>query len=166
MAVTRREAFLAGAAAAVAAGIGGGVSAAQKIVAKGRLKQSVSRWCYGKIPMPEFCTAVADMGLTAIDLLEEPDWAIVRDHGLVCSMRYAGGGSIRDGLNVKANHDAIVKNFEAKIPKAARARRHAGGQLAGSGDRGRRDRIPGLPGARVRADARSTGVAERSGGAL
>jgi hydroxypyruvate isomerase len=59
------------------------------------------------------------MGLTAIDLLEEPDWAIVRDHGLICSMAYAGGGSIRDGLNVKANHDAIVKNFEEKIPKAA-----------------------------------------------
>ena len=34
-------------------------------------------------------------------------------------MAYAGGGSIRDGLNVKANHDAIVKNFEEKIPKAA-----------------------------------------------
>ena len=121
MAITRREALIGGAAAMVAAGLGSGgqASAAQKAVTKGRLKQSVSRWCYGKIPMPEFCKAVADMGLTAIDLLEEPDWAIVRDHGLICSMAYAGGGSIRDGLNVKANHDAIVKNFEEKIPKAA-----------------------------------------------
>jgi hydroxypyruvate isomerase len=34
-------------------------------------------------------------------------------------MAYAGGGSIRDGLNVRANHDAIVRNFEEKIPKAA-----------------------------------------------
>ena len=88
-------------------------------VTKGRLKQSVSRWCYGKIPMPEFCRAVKEMGLTAIDLLEEPEWAVVRDHGLVCSMAYAGGGSIANGLNVRANHDAIVKNFEEKIPKAA-----------------------------------------------
>jgi hydroxypyruvate isomerase len=121
MAMTRRGALIGGAAAMVAAGLGprGQVSAAQKAVTKGRLKQSVSRWCYGKIPMPEFCKAVADMGLTAIDLLEEPDWAIVRDHGLICSMAYAGGGSIRDGLNVKANHDAIVRNFEQKIPKAA-----------------------------------------------
>jgi hydroxypyruvate isomerase len=69
--------------------------------------------------MPEFCQAVAAMGLTAIDLLEEPDWAIVRDHGLICSMAYAGGGTIKDGLNVKANHDAIVRNFEQKIPRAA-----------------------------------------------
>jgi hydroxypyruvate isomerase len=119
--ITRREALIGGAAAMAAAGLSSRAegSAAQKAVTKGRLKQSVSRWCYGKIPMPEFCKACADMGLTAIDLLEEPDWAIVRDHGLICSMGYAGGGSIRDGLNVKANHDAIVKNFEQKIPKAA-----------------------------------------------
>ena len=119
---TRREALIGGVAglAAVTARrlfgqIGGGPA-----VTKGRLKQSVSRWCYAKIPMPEFCRAVKGMGLTAIDLLEEADWAVVRDHGLLCSMGYAGGGSIRDGLNVRANHDAIVKNFEDKIPRAAR----------------------------------------------
>jgi len=95
---------------------------AQSLVKKGRLKQSVSRWPYAKIPMPEFCRACAEMGLTAIDLLEEPEWAIARDHGLVCSMAYAGGGSIRDGLNVKANHDAIVRNFEQTIPRAAAAK--------------------------------------------
>jgi len=90
------------------------------VVKNGRLKQSVSRWCYGRIPMPEFCEAVKGMGLTAIDLLEEPEWQIVADHGLVCSMAYAGGGSIRDGLNYKKNHDAIVKGFEDKIPRAAK----------------------------------------------
>jgi hydroxypyruvate isomerase len=86
----------------------------------GRLKQSVSRWCYGRIPMPEFCEAVKGMGLTAIDLLEEPEWQVVADRGLVCSMAYAGGGSIRDGLNHTRNHDAIVKGFEEKIPRAAK----------------------------------------------
>ena len=92
---------------------------AASVIKNGRLKQSVSRWPYNKIPLPDFCRAVADMGLTAIDLLEEPEWAIAREHGLICSMGYAGGGSIRDGLNVKANHDAIVKNFEQTIPRAA-----------------------------------------------
>jgi hydroxypyruvate isomerase len=118
--VTRREALLAAAAAASFPLVPGTAQAPQgPAVTKGRLKQSVSRWCYAKIPMPEFCRAVKDMGLTAIDLLEEPEWAIVHDHGLVCSMAYAGGGSIREGLNVRANHDAIVRNFEEKIPKAA-----------------------------------------------
>jgi hydroxypyruvate isomerase len=118
--VTRRQAIQTGAAAAAAA-LSSRTAAAQsdRIVTRGRLKQSVSRWCYNKIPMPEFCKAVAAMGLTAIDLLEEPDWSVVRDHGLICSMAYAGGGTIPDGLNVRANHDAIVKNFEQKVPRAA-----------------------------------------------
>ena len=96
--------------------------AADRVVTNGRLKQSVSRWCYNAIPMPDFCRAVADMGLTAIDLLEEPDWAVARQFGLTCSMGYAGGGSIPDGLNVKANHDAIVRNFTQTIPRAAAAK--------------------------------------------
>jgi hydroxypyruvate isomerase len=119
--LTRREAIgtIAAAAALPLTGVQGTPAPQGAAVTRGRLKQSVSRWCYGKIPMPEFCRAVKEMGLTAIDLLEEVDWPVVRDHGLICSMAYAGGGSIRDGLNVRANHDAIVKNFEEKIPKAA-----------------------------------------------
>src|SRR5690242_9833289 len=90
-----------------------------RAVTRGRLRQSVSRWCYRKIEMPEFCRAVAAMGLTAIDLLEPAEWPIVRDHGLTCSMGYGGGGSIRDGLNNRANHDAIVNNLIDAMPKAA-----------------------------------------------
>jgi hydroxypyruvate isomerase len=119
MHTTRRELLigLAGVAALPAAR-----RAADRVVKNGRLKQSVSRWCYNAIPMPDFCRAVADMGLTAIDLLEEPDWAVARQFGLTCSMGYAGGGSIPDGLNVKANHDAIVRNFTQTIPRAAAAK--------------------------------------------
>jgi hydroxypyruvate isomerase len=91
---------------------------AQRIVRNGRLKQSVTRWTYRSIPLPDLCRAAAGMGLTAIDLLEEPDWPVVRQFGLVCSMGYAGGGSIADGLNVRANHDAIVSNFARLIPRA------------------------------------------------
>src|SRR5436853_454306 len=78
---------------------------AARAVRKGRLKQSVSRWCYKQIPDRDFYRAVADMGLTAVDLLPEDQWPIVREYGLVCSMGYGGGGSIPDGLNAPANHD-------------------------------------------------------------
>ena len=122
MGISRRQALVAGA-ATVGAGLGArlqGQGGAQgRAVTKGRLKQSLCRWCYAKIALPDLCKAVAAMGLTAIDLLGEADWAVIRDHGLICSMGSAGGGSIANGLNVKANHDAIVKNFEQKIPKAA-----------------------------------------------
>src|SRR5688572_24005365 len=89
-----------------------------RAVTRARLKQSVSRWCYQKIALPDLSRAVAAMGVPAIDLLEEADWAAVREHGLICSMGYGGGGSIRDGLNNPANHDRIVTNLIAAMPKA------------------------------------------------
>ncbi|HUC76980.1 MAG TPA: TIM barrel protein [Vicinamibacterales bacterium] len=116
MRTTRRELFR-GLTAATAWNV-----LAERVVKNGRLRQSVSRWPYQKIALPEFCRACADIGLAAIDLLEEPDWDLVRQYGLICSMGYAGGGSIADGLNVKANHDKIVENFERMIPRAARAK--------------------------------------------
>jgi hydroxypyruvate isomerase len=89
-----------------------------RIVTRGRLSQSVSRWCYRKIDLPDLCKAVAAMGVPAIDLLDPPDWPVVRDHGLVCSMGYGGGGTIRDGLNNPGNHDRIVNNLIETMPKA------------------------------------------------
>jgi hydroxypyruvate isomerase len=110
---TRRE-LLAAAAVFAAAPL------TDRVVKNGRLKQSVCRWCYRSIPTADFCRAVADIGLTAVDLLEEAEWSVAREHGLVCSMGYAGGGSIPNGLNVKANHETIAKNFERTIPLAAK----------------------------------------------
>jgi len=114
---TRRQALVATAAIAAAPLA---TSAAERVVRKGRLKQSVSRWCYKAIPPREFYKAVAEMGLPAVDLLEEDQWPVVREYGLVCSMGYGGGGTIQDGLNVKANHDAIVSGLTTALPKAAR----------------------------------------------
>jgi hydroxypyruvate isomerase len=118
MRITRRHA-LAGAAAIVAAPASAVTSSIQTPARKGRLKQSVCRWCYAKIPLPEFCKAVAEMGLTAVDLLTESEWPVARDHGLICSMGSGFGGSIADGLNVKANHEKIIAGLERGIPLAA-----------------------------------------------
>jgi hydroxypyruvate isomerase len=98
----------------------GEVASPTRVVTKRRLKQSVSRWCYEQIPPREFYRAVADMGLAAVDLLEEPEWSVVREFGLVCSMGYGGGGSISDGLNDPANHAAIVAGLTASLPRAAK----------------------------------------------
>jgi len=86
-----------------------------------RLKQSVSRWPYKAIPLPEFCRACKGMGLSAIDLLAPEDWPVVRDCGLVCSMGYA---AIRDdfiprGFNDPSNHDFLVGELERRLPLAA-----------------------------------------------
>ena len=101
-------------------GQGASVPKTGAVVKSGRLRQSVSRWCFNKIPLPEFAKAVKEIGLPAIDLLKEDEWAVAADQGLVCSMGYGGGGTIPDGLNNKANHDAIVKGLEETLPRAAK----------------------------------------------
>jgi hydroxypyruvate isomerase len=90
-----------------------------RAVAKGRLRQSVCRWCYPKIELQEFFKAVAGMGLTAVDLLTEKEWPIARDYGLICSMGSGAGGSIADGLNVRANHEKILAGLTRALPVAA-----------------------------------------------
>ena len=88
---------------------------------KGRLKQSVCRWCYGKIPLPEFFKAVVDIGLPAVDLLSVDDWTMAkRDFGLVCSMGQAPGNSIPDGLNDPKHHATIIAGLAKTLPLAAR----------------------------------------------
>src|SRR5262249_41310471 len=123
--MSRREALVSAGAVAIGSlllpNAGSSAQRTGRVVKKGNLKQSVSRWCYQKILLPDFCRAVAEMGLTAIDLLKEDEWDVVREYGLICSMGYGGGGTIPDGMNVKANHDAIVKNFEKSIPHASKA---------------------------------------------
>ena len=124
--ISRRHA-IAGAAAMVAGAVHSGAasmsSAAQHTApSTGRLRQSVCRWPFAKVPLPEFLQAVADMGLTAVDLLSEKEWPIARGYGLTCSMGSGAGGTISDGLNVKANHDKIITSLERAIPLAAAAK--------------------------------------------
>ncbi len=87
---------------------------------RGRLKQSASRWCYGKIPLDELCKAAAAMTLSGIDLLDEKDWTVPKRHGLVCSMAN-GFGTIPDGFNRPDLHDKLVAAGSVMIPRAAAA---------------------------------------------
>ena len=91
----------------------------------GRLKQSVCRWPYGRIPLPDLCRAAAAMGLAGIDLLYRDDWERVREFGLVCSMGYPPPADRRDfiatGFNDPANHPMLLRELEGALPAAARA---------------------------------------------
>jgi hydroxypyruvate isomerase len=124
--LSRREVLRAsaGALAALAAvGALGAASGAQRRAPAGRLRQSVSRWPYSSIPLPDFCRAAAAMGIRAIDLLQPEDWPVVRDCGLVCSMGYPTKRRdfIETGFNDAANHAMLLRELEQTIPLAARA---------------------------------------------
>jgi hydroxypyruvate isomerase len=97
----------------------------KRAVKSGKLRQSLCRWCYGKIPFPDLLKSAKEMGLPAIDLLPHTDWSKVQDAGLVCSMGYPGLGErrkdfIADGFNNPKSHDLLVRELEEVIPLAAK----------------------------------------------
>ena len=118
--LTRRDLIARGSLGALGVFAWGAPADAQRAVRNGRLKQSVSRWPYKNIAFRDFCRAVSDMGLTAIDLLNAEDWPVAREYGLTSSMGYAGGGTIENGLNDPAQHDTIVTGLTTNIPLAAK----------------------------------------------
>jgi len=89
----------------------------ERSVKKGRINQSVSRWCYGKLSLDELCIAVKKLGLKAIDLLEPNDFPTVKKHGLVCSM--VSTHSLTNGINKKENHEQCLARIRTAIDAAA-----------------------------------------------
>ena len=128
---------------------------------KGRIKQSVCRWCYQQIPLDELCAKAAQMGLKAIDLLSPEEFEVPRRYALVCSMGYAGGGEIGNALNRLENHAAIEESFRKYIPLAAKAGvpnviTFSGTRKGMSDDEGAKNTIAGLN--RVKKIAEDHGV--------
>jgi len=93
---------------------------AETVVRKGRIHQSVSRWCYKEIPLDDLCAYSAKIGLKGVDLLEVKEWEVPHKYGLICTMGYAGGGTIPEALNRVENHAAIEAAFRQNIPVAAK----------------------------------------------
>ncbi len=82
---------------------------------KGRLKQSVCRWCYGKIALDDLCKAAAGIGLKSVELLDEKEWSTPARHGLVCAVAN-GPTSIVRGWNRVEHHDEFVRESERLLP--------------------------------------------------
>jgi hydroxypyruvate isomerase len=128
---------------------------------KNRIHQSVSRWCYKDIPLDQLCQASAQMGLKGVDLLEINEWDVPRRYGFICTMGYAGGGTIPDALNRTENHDAIEAAFRKNIPIAAKAGvpnviTFSGNRRGMSDDEGARNCVIGLN--RLKKIAEDNGV--------
>ena len=121
--VTRRSLLMSSATGIAAMGVSFASSDADAPlpVRKGRIHQSVSRWCYRQIPLDQLCDYSAKIGLKGVDLLQPEEWEVPRRYGLICTMGYAGGGEIASALNRAENHASIEQAFRINIPKAAKA---------------------------------------------
>jgi hydroxypyruvate isomerase len=85
----------------------------------GRIRQSVSRWCFGGIPLPEFCKACVDMGLVGIDLVGPADFALLKEFGLLgtCTPSH----SLTKGLNRRENHALCLQQIRDAVEATAAA---------------------------------------------
>lgn len=119
-----RRSILAG-----AAGVAGGLAMtplglaaeASPAKGKGRIRQSISKWCYnGKLEYDDLCRHAVRIGYVAIDLIGPGDWATAKKHGLVASM-CPGSGSIPHGWNRRENHAAHAEEMRKNLDLAAEA---------------------------------------------
>jgi hydroxypyruvate isomerase len=88
---------------------------------KGRINHSVCKWCYGKIPLDDFCKSIKEMGITSVDLTGPAEWPTLKKYGLTCAMAQGAGKGINDGFNDPKLHDELVASYEAIFPKMKEA---------------------------------------------
>jgi hydroxypyruvate isomerase len=93
------------------------VLAGETVKSKGHIKQSVCRWCYGKIPLKDLAAAVKKMGYQSVELLFPDEYKEIKPLGLTCAMIRCA--SIADGLNRKENHEKIEQELRKHIDFAA-----------------------------------------------
>jgi hydroxypyruvate isomerase len=153
--MTRRSALKIAAATALAAELK--TASAQQ---KGRIKQSVARWCYKEMSLDDLCRNGAEMGLSGIDLIKPEDWPTAKKYSLVPSMVYSAA-TISDGWNRKESHDRLEKEAQAGIQRAAEAKlpnviTFSGNRKGQPDEEGKENCIAGLR--RVRKMAEDNGV--------
>lgn len=129
--------------------------------ASSRIRQSVCRWCYAKIPLEQLCAYSAEIGLHGIDLLKPEEYEVPRRYGLICTMGYADAGEIGNALNRTENHSAIEAALRKNIPLASKAGvpnviTFSGYRRGMSDEEGARNTIAGLN--RVKKIAEDNGI--------
>ena len=88
---------------------------------KGRIKHSVCKWCYDKIPLDDFCRAVKEIGLSSVELVGPSEWPTLKKYDLYCAMPWGAHKSLDRGFNDPAYHDELVRLYEPVIPQVAAA---------------------------------------------
>jgi hydroxypyruvate isomerase len=89
---------------------------------KGRLRQSICRWCFGGMSVDALSKVAAEIGYASIELLGPDEWHIPKAHGLTCALATnVQANPISKGLNRVEHHDAIISQLEERLPQVAAA---------------------------------------------
>ncbi len=85
-----------------------------------RIKQSATGWSFiqGDLTPEGFIRGAAEVGLAAVELVDQQYWSLVKELGLDIAT-FVGHSSLTDGLNKRENHDRIEDELLANIEIAA-----------------------------------------------
>lgn len=86
-----------------------------------RIRHSVCKWCYNKVPLEEFCKAVKEIGIQSVELMGPKEWPVLKAHGLYCALPNGAGKGIEKGFNDPAYHQELIRSYEEVIPLVSKA---------------------------------------------
>ena len=141
-------ATLTGGTAALFSTMGMQIKAAEEAAGpSAKFKHSVCHWCFGKIPLDEFCVGVKKIGIESVEILFPEHWATAKKHGLECAVGRIKPknkiGSIPKNFNRRENHDTLYEIYKETI-FAAKAAGNVPQLIAFSGNREGMDDLEGL----------------------
>ncbi len=86
---------------------------------KGRIRQSVCKWCYPKISLAELALAAKRIGLVSVELIDPKDFPVLQEHGLVCAM--VNSHPLFRGLAHRDEHEFCLTKIRESIDAASAA---------------------------------------------
>ena len=87
---------------------------------KGRIKQSLTYWCYQKYwNVEQFCRVAKQLGCKAVGLVEPPDWHILKRYGLVNGL--TSSHMFVEGMNNPAYQPMCIEKIRKSIDNTAEA---------------------------------------------
>jgi hydroxypyruvate isomerase len=85
----------------------------------GAIKQSVAQWCFGSVgwSVADTVRAATSLGCPSVELVDPPDWDLLRDNDLVCAIALNGmpGAPFIKGLNNPAYHEEVIGRTKEMI---------------------------------------------------
>jgi len=90
----------------------------EKVVTKGRIKQSIAYWCYEKHwSLEQTCRIAKQLGCKSIELVEPKYWPMLKEYGLVCAI--ANSHWFDKGMNNPEYHDMCIGKIRDAVDACA-----------------------------------------------
>ncbi len=96
----------------------------QCAVTKGRINQSVAKWCFEKYwDIEKMCQIAKALGCKSVELIAPEDFAVLKKHGLICAIAFFDNvpdPPFSQGWNNPKYHDRLVAGTKSAIDTCAK----------------------------------------------